>query len=602
MAQKNAQSQKPRKKKGKSVKGLVILAVILIILIGLVFVVYKIKGPTHNMENLPKYFFLTENSATGTQAAGENDLAIVLEDTMLDQHSYHGDTEENQVQYLSRAFRQDGQVYVSRDLVYYNIDERFYWDSSENVLVVTNAERIIKAKLNEKKYTINNETIETDYPIVVEWGSTICVAMDFVDEFSSASYQVFDDPSRVYIKYKTGPIEFCEVKGRTSIRIRGGIRSNVVCDVAKGERLQIISDLDDWLEVINEEGYLGFIQTRCVKNRHTEDVVSDYKEPEYTSLSTGGPINMTWHGIYNPDANGDLGYDTANATGLNVLSPTWYSLTTVDADMYIRSSSDYVDEAHGMGCLVWALLDADSSEEGVTSREVTRKVLSSTSKREYVIDTIMDDMIDKGIDGLNVDLELVNSDFSDSFIEFIRELSVRCRKAGKYLTVDNYTPYSYNASCFHVAEQGRICDYVVIMGYDDYVGSGEVGPNASLPFLEESLRLSKELVPTEKLIYGIPFYSRVWYQADFELDREEYGMNDAQDLVDNHGGATWDATLGYNAIHYQNYETDVYIWLEDEDSIDAKLNLFSQNNIAGIASWKLGQERSGVWDVIRNYY
>ena len=188
MAQKNTKRQKK-----KSVKPLIALAVILVILIGLLFVVYKIKGPTHNMENLQKYFFLTENSATGTQEAGENDLAIVLEDTMLDQHTYYGDTEENQVQYLSRAFRQDGQVYVSRDLVYYNIDERFYWDSSENVLVVTNADRIIKAKLNDKKYTINNETIETDYPIVVEWGSTICIAMDFVDQFSSASYEVFED-------------------------------------------------------------------------------------------------------------------------------------------------------------------------------------------------------------------------------------------------------------------------------------------------------------------------------------------------------------------------------------------------------------------------
>lgn len=601
MAQKGAKNRNV-KKKGLSVKTLVVFAIILVILIGLVFVVYKIKGPTHNMENLKKYFFLTANSATGTQEAGENDLAIVLEDTMLDQHTYHGDTEENQVQYLSRAFRQDGQVYVSRDLVYYNIDERFYWDSSENVLVVTNARDIIKAKLNENKYTVNGDTVETDYPVVVEWGSTICIAMDFVDKFSSATYEVFEDPARVYIKHKTGPIEFCDVKGKTSIRIRGGIRSNVVCDVEKGEKLQIINDLDDWLEVINEKGFLGFIQTRCVKNRRTEDVISDYDEPEYTSMSTGGPINMTWHGIYSAAANDDLANDTADAVGLNVLSPTWYSITGQDADMYIRSSEDYVNEAHSMGCLVWALLDVDSAEEGATTREVTRKVLSSTTKREYVINTIMNDMKEKGIDGLNVDIELVNSDFSESFIEFIRELSVRCRAEGKYLSVDNYTPYSFNASCFHVKEQGKICDYVIIMGYDDYVGSGEVGPNASLPFLEESLSLSEALVPKEKLIYGIPFYTRVWYKSGTELTREEYGMNDARDLVEEHGGATWDATLGYNATHYTNYETDVYIWLEDEDSIDAKLQLFSHHNIAGVASWKLGQERSGIWGVIRNYY
>lgn len=333
-----------------------------------------------------------------------------------------------------------------------------------------------------------------------------------------------------------------------------------------------------------------------------EEVASDYAEPEYTSKSVGSPINMTWHGIYHMGANEDLGNDTAYAAGLNILSPTWYSVTTRDADMYIRSSAEYVQEAHSMGCLVWALLDVDSEEEGTSSREITREVLSSTSRREYIINTLMNDMAEKGIDGLNIDIELVNSDFSDSFIEFIRELSVYCRRAGKYLTVDNYTPYAYNASCFHVKEQAKICDYIVIMGYDDYVGSGEVGPNASLPFLEESIALSEELIPEEKLIYGIPFYTRIWYKSGEQLDREEWGMNDAKGLVEEHGGATWDATLGYHALNYQNYDTDVYIWLEDEDSINAKLNLYSQHNLAGIASWKLGQESSGVWDVIRNYY
>ncbi len=592
------------RRRKKSVKPLIWTAVIVIILIAGVFVFYKIKGPTHNLEDLNKYFFLAQNSATGTSEAGENELAIVLEDTMLDQISYYGDTEETQVSYISRAFRQNGTVYIGLDLVYYNIDPRFYWDDTEKTLIVTNANDMIMAKLDESQYTVNGEAYPTDYPVAIEIGSNVYIASEFVDQYSSAVCKVFEDPRRVYITYKTGPKTFCEVKSNTPLRIRGGLRSNVVVDLEKGERLQVISDEDDWLEVINEEGFLGYVMTSRVKDIHEEVVESDYAEPEYTTLNTGGKISMGWHGIYGTDANGDLTADTAYANGMNVVSPTWYSITYTDGTVAVRSDEEYVATAHGKGYLVWALLDIDSYEDGVSFYQLTGHIMASTTLRQRVIDTVMNDMISKGIDGINVDIETVNSSGNRDYIEFLRELSIRCRAAGKYLTVDNYTPYANNANIYHIEEQGKICDYVVIMGYDDYVGGTEPGPNASLPFISESIQLTLNLVEPSKVIYGIPFYTRFWYQAGTNgaLTREEYGINDAEEIVSEHGTPTWDANLGYNSIVYQNYETNVYVWLEDEDSIQAKCDLYSQYDIAGIAAWKLGQERPSMWDVIANYY
>ncbi len=591
-------------KKKKSVKPLVWTAVILVILIAIAFGFYKIKGPTHNMEDLDKYFFLTANSATGTSEAGEDELAVVMEDTMLDQISYYGDTEETQVSFVSRAYRSDGAVYLGLDLVYYNIDQRFYWDNSEKTLIVTNATDMIKTKLGENQYTVNGEAVPTDHPVAIEIGSNVYIDTAFVDQFSRAQCKVLDNPRRVYISLTGETKTVCEVKSNTALRIRGGIRSNVVVDLKKGERLQVISDEDDWLEVINEEGFLGYVMTNRVKDIHEEDIPSDYAEPEYTSLSVGGPIVMAWHGIYSTEANGDLGHDTESANGVNVISPTWYSITHTDGSVAVRSDADYVNEAHGKGYLVWGLLDIDSYEEGVSFYSLTKTVLGATSLRQKVVNTVMDDIIAKGLDGINVDIETVNSEGNRDYIEFLRELSIRCRQAGKYLTVDNYTPYANNANIYHTAEQGKICDYVITMAYDDYVGGDEPGPNASLPFARESVELTTALVDPAKVIMGVPFYTRVWYRSGEAgaAYNESYGILDAEEIVTNHGPATWDANLGYNTLTYQNYETNVFVWLEDEQSLDAKCAMFSEYGIAGVAAWKLGMERPSMWDAIDAYY
>lgn len=603
-----ATQQTPKKKKGIRIKSLVILAIVLVAALAVLFVVYKIKGPTHNMENLEKYFFLTENPDVGRQAAGENELAVVLEDRMLDQNTSIGETEEEQITFATRAIRQDDRIYLSYGLVNNLIDERFYWDSNEKVAVVTNANDIVMARLNENCYTRNGEPNAIDYPAVIEYGSSVYFAVDFIRQFSHAEFFAFSDPARVYIKLNTGVKKLGEVKGKTPLRIKAGIRANVVIDLKKGETVQIINDneeeIGNWYEVINEEGFVGYVQSRNIKNVREEEAVSTYAEPEYTRLTMDGKINCVWKAIYSDAAN-DFNGDMQSVTGVNIISPTWYSIINTNGDIAMRSDTDFVNAAHNSGCKVWALLDVDSYYNDVSSRDVTRQVLTHTSIRQAVIGSLMNDVISRGVDGINVDIELVNSDFSNDYIEFIRELSVEMRKAGKVLSVDVYTPYEYNAKTFHLAELGRLSDYVVVMGYDDYVGTGKPGPNASLPFVRESVEMALKYVSADRLIYGIPFYTRIWYQEggeDGPLTREELDMNNAQITAQSHGELTWDEELGYNSITYQNYGTTVYIWLEDEQSIDAKCRLYSENGIAGVAGWSLGMERSSIWSVISQYY
>jgi len=212
-------------------------------------------------------------------------------------------------------------------------------------------------------------------------------------------------------------------------------------------------------------------------------------------------------------------------------------------------------------------------------------------------------MLDKGIDGLNVDFERIMSAYGNDFIQFIRELSIKCRKADLFLSVDNYTPYDYNA-CYHIEEQSRLCDYVIIMAYDDYLGSGEAGPNSSLPFIREAMDLSKSKVDESKLVSALPFYSRFWSKdGEGTLTRTEYTMSNAWNLLSQVGvSADWEDETGVYYAEYESGDKTVYAWLEDEETLRAKLDLVTKSyNLGGFAFWQLGQEYRVTWDVIAGY-
>ena len=262
------------------------------------------------------------------------------------------------------------------------------------------------------------------------------------------------------------------------------------------------------------------------------------------------------------------------------------------------SDGSIVADAHNDGYLVWAMFDDVDTDYIDTA-------LRSTALRQKIIDTVIEDMRIENIDGINIDFERIGlvDNLGDDFIEFIRELSIACRKAGKYLSVDNYAPYDYNA-CYHIEEQSVLCDYVVVLAYDDFVGGADIGPNSSLPFLKEVTDLSVSKVDHNKLVMGLPFYNRFWYlESDGRYIQGSYNMTRSWYLLQLAGqSAEWNAELGLHYAEYQDGDEYVYAWLESDDSFRAKLSLLAEYDIAGVACWKLGQETPDIWSVISEYY
>jgi len=319
-------------------------------------------------------------------------------------------------------------------------------------------------------------------------------------------------------------------------------------------------------------------------------------EENYTSLTRDHKINLAWHQVTSEAANETFEDAVKDAKGVNVISPTWFSITSNEGTISSLASADYVNKAHAKGMEVWGLIDNFS--ENISTLET----LSNRESREHIIQKLLEEAKRVGLDGINVDFEALKEEEVPHFIQFLRELSITCRANNLVLSIDD--PVPQYTSFYNRKEQGIIGDYVIIMGYDEHtIGSEKAGSVASLPFVEEGIRLTLEEVPKEKVINGIPFYTRLWTEANNGIvSSQVFGMDEADQYVSEKGmDIYWNKDVSQNYGELQTENGIEKIWLEDEESLEAKMQLVEKYELAGSAAWKLGFERAGVWAVISKY-
>ena len=478
------------------------------------------------------------------------------------------------------------------------LNDRFYHDEAEELLLYTTPTEIIRTEVGSSVYTIGEEAVETDYQISFYEDEKLYVALDYVRNYTNFSYEPYLEPNRMQLTTQWPETTTAVVKKKTQIRYRGGVKSEILREVKIGETVTVLEEMDKWTKVKTLDAFIGYVPNSVLKDHQTfvPDVEPNYVEPEYTSITRDYKINMGWHQVMSEAANATLDSVVMANSNMNVISPTWFSLKSTDGDIRCIATQDYVDKAHGMGMEVWALID--NFDKDVS----TFQTLSRTTSRTNLIHNLMTEVLRYGIDGINVDFEEVSYDAGEPFVQFLRELSIKCRKEGIVLSVDNYVPREYTAH-YNRKEQGIVADYVVIMGYDEHWGSGGVaGSVASVGFVEDGIVQTLEDVPANKVINGVPFYTRVWKTKGDTVTSEAVDMKTAWNFINNNGVTmTWNATAGQNYGEVQIGDTLYQIWMEDKDSMEAKLTIMRKYNIGGIAAWKLGYETTDIWDMIATY-
>ena len=555
----------------------VLIAIVLIIVIA---------GISIGAKLLERYSYSKERADLNAyfDMRGDADVAIVLQDEIIEE----------------RAALFDGIYYLDLNTVHTYFNDRFYEDKGEGLLLYTVPDDIIRTVIGSSEVADQNGTEALSYVPARYEGETLYVALDYVKRYTNFSYEGFTEPERVQIYTTWEERQVADVKKNTAVRVLGGVKSEILADVQKGDALIILEQMETRSKVKTRNAIIGYVENKRLEEARSETpiAVTDYEEPEYTSVTRDYKINLGWHVVASVAGNDTLDEVTAQAKGLNVISPTWFMLSDNEGNFTSFASKDYVDRAHNKGLEVWGLVENIAYKDSIDMYEI----LSSTTKRAKLIDGLMDMVFTYGLDGINVDFEQISTDCGEHYIQFIRELSIPCRANGIVLSVDNYVPRGYNDH-YDRQEQGVVADYVIIMGYDEhYAGSPEAGSVASIDFVEEGIARTVEQVPSNKVINAVPFYTRIWETKDGTLSSQAVGMDMAEEYVRAHSIQTeWSEETCQNYGEYTDGGSLYQVWLEDERSIEVKLNIMDKYAIGGVASWRLGYEKAEIWDVIGAY-
>lgn len=514
---------------------------------------------------------------------GETEAAVVVEDHIAQEH----------------AQIYDGNVYIDYTLVQNELNSRFYWDASVGLLLFTTPTQVFEIAPNTSAYTIDGESFDAGYDILHTTSAGMYLSMTFLQQYSDLNCQVYEAPKRVVITYGSEEVTTARIKKDTVVRYQGGIKSPIVTDVTEDSEVTVLEQMDSWSKVLTADGYIGY-----VKNKQLADVTQTTREtvyagPEYTSIHLDEKVNLVWHQIDYQEMNRQFAEDTADITGVNVISPTWYFLADSAGEITSFADADYVKAAHKKNMQVWALISNFSADVDSTT------LLASRAARQKVQNYLIGQAKEIGFDGINIDFEGIAQEAGCDYVQFIRELSILCRKNGIILSVDVPVPMDFS-KYYNREELGNVCDYVIMMGYDEhYAGSDIVGSVASMDFEETGIQNMLTEVSKDKLISAIPFYTRLWYTETLadgttNVTSEAYSMDNIEALLTEKGvTASYDESTGQQYAEWTDSDGKFcQVWLEDENSIAARAALISKYELSGIAEWVLGREQSWVWDVI----
>ena len=523
----------------------------------------------------------------------------------------------------------DGNPYMNYETVKSDYIKRFYKEENSNSILYTNATETIKTVIGTNTYGPTGVENTLSIPATTVRGETLYFSLEYIGLFKTLDYSIFGGndgtPYRIEVRNSSETVDTMKLKADKAIRSGTSKKSPIVVKPGKNAIVRILNPgegetLDEgWKKVMTEDLIIGYIEEKHLTSPSQMQItVNEVPELSIPQQSLGEPVVLGWSMIAGAAGNDIISSQINSAPGMNVISPTWFYLNDNEGGVASLASKNVVNLAHSKGIQVWAMFD------NFTNPDIkTAYALSDSSRRANIINQLMAYAKDLSLDGINVDFESLSEEAGEPFVQFIRELSIECRKNNVILSVDNYVP-TVSTKIYNRKEQGIYADYVIIMGYDEhYRGSEEAGSVASIGFVTEGIDKTLEEVPAERVVNAVPFYTRMWRiqdKTDDELavapttkdgelitynitEVQNLSMQQAIDTASEHNAEKkWDDTVKQNYVEWPSANGKTMIWLEDEQSLDAKLKVMSERNIAGVAAWALGYSEPFAWNVINNYY
>lgn len=490
----------------------------------------------------------------------------------------------------------DDIIYLSKQDIANFFDKYIYEEKKTNQIITTYDKKI--AEIGFEKNTINiNGSNKKIYAHAEKENETIYLPISEMKEVYDIEIEYLPDTKVVTMDSKDREQKKAIVNSNVAVKSSTNFIAKTVDRVKKGENVIVVSSENGNAKIRTQNGKLGYIKANKLTNEIT------VREDMHEEKQVEGKINLVWdyYSAYAsaPDRSGQT------IEGINVVSPAFFYLDTNGKlkENIGEKGKAYIEWAHNNGYKVWPMLaNAEAAKESLS---ITSNIMNNYEKRKELIEDIVNACVKYKIDGINVDFENMKQEDKDMYSRFIIELTPRLKEMGLVTSVDVTAPDGGEtwSLCFDRHVIGDVADYIVFMAYDQYgISSKKAGTTAGYNWVKLSLNkfLQTEEIEPEKIILAIPLYTRVWTtDSNEKVTSKTVAMKDIDKVIPQGTNKTWDNDLKQNYAEYTDGGNKKQIWIEDIDSLKAKVSLITENNLAGVGSWQKGMESEDVWGMLK---
>ncbi|MGZ0052216.1 glycosyl hydrolase family 18 protein [Brevibacillus gelatini] len=535
------------------------------------------------------WFFVLRASTEHVQPYGGDKAVIVFEGERAD------------ASYLLEA----EQILLPFDFIKEKIDPAIFWDEPTKSVIVTTKDKVLRMESGEVVAHLNKQPVNLQVP-VKEVGNTRYVPLDPLEKLYPFAFERKADTGVLTVEQEGYEIDQAKVisdEEKEPVRVGASHRTPIVAELSPGEVVDVLGQQEGYYRVLTASGIAGFLPEKSLEMTSKRKVSLQHataSEGQTAWKPNGQKVNLVWEHVVNKNPNvAQIGA----LPGVNVVSPTWFELKDAEGTLLNRADPAYVKWAHKRGYQVWGLVTNGFNPDW------TQAVLGSYDKRDKLIAQLIHYAHLYDLDGINIDFENVYYEDKERLVQFVRELTPYLHQQG--LTVSMDVTIKSNAKTWSMFLDRRalaqVVDYMAVMTYDEHwAASPKAGSVASLPWVEAGLQGVLEEVPNEKLLLGVPFYTRLWTEAKqadgtVKVSSKALSMPKAQEWVQERKlTPVLDEASGQHYVEYRDpKDGNVYkMWLEDVSSMKKRIELVKKYNLAGVASWRRGFEEPQIWPAI----
>ena len=490
-----------------------------------------------------------------------------------------------------------GVIYLSINDVRNYFDKYINYDESSNRLITTSDTKTATLIKDKKNIDINGSTVSIASTVIEKDGKIYIPFSELAQNVYNVEIEHKESTDRVVIDSLDRELKKADSKKNVKVKYKAKKFSKTLAKVKQGEKIVVISQDEKWSKIRTENGIVGYVKNKTIAN------LTYVRENMEETKQINGKVNLVWD-YYSEYAKAP-NRSEENIEGVNVLSPSFFYLEKGSdgkiSENVKQEGKDYIEWAHNNGFKVWPIV---SNNSYLTT---TEGILNDYTKRRKLEDEIIRVTEEYNIDGINLDFENMNQEDKDMYSRFVIELAPRLKDLGKTLTVDVTAPDGSEtwSLCFDRDVLANVSDYIVFMAYDQYgTGGNKEGTTAGYNWVENNVNkfIKQEAVAKEKIILGIPLYTRLWKEDGGKITSKVVNIKDVESTLPRDIQKKWDEELKQNYVEYTDGSATYKMWIEDEKSITEKIGLAKKYDLAGIAFWEKDREYDGFWQFVANEY